>query len=45
MEGPNAVERLYNLSERKLDSVSGGTAVGTNNQKYTPLRQCGGVRL
>ena len=35
MEGPNAVERLYNLSERKLDSVSGSTAVGTNNQKYT----------
>ena len=35
MEGPKAVERLYNLSERKLDSVSGSTAVGTNNQKYT----------
>ena len=28
-------DRLYNLSERKLDSVSGSTAVGTNNQKYT----------
>ena len=35
MDGPSSVERLYNLTERKLDSINGNTAVGTNNRQYT----------
>ncbi len=35
LEGPQTVERLYNLTELKVDSISGNTVVSTNNRTYT----------
>lgn len=34
MDGDASVERLYNLTERKLTSVSGTAAVGEDNREY-----------
>ena len=34
MDSDTNVERLVNLSQRKLDSVSGSIAVGTDNREY-----------
>ena len=34
MDSDANVERLVNLSQRKLDSVSGSIAVGTDNRGY-----------
>ena len=35
MDSDTNIERLSNLNQRKLDSISGNVAVGTDNRQYT----------
>ena len=35
MDGPQSVERLYNLTKVDLDGISGNTAVAKGDEKYT----------